>query len=146
MQYSYDANGRLERVTDVDLHTIDYTHDINGYLATINDQRGVTIVTNQYDELGRVTHQWDGDNNETVFTYGGRAENETVITRTVTVEGERDVRILEAIHAHGPDYKKQLAVEESTNPKSGIWLLEFRAHRNHRPQRQHDQVGIRRAW
>ncbi len=124
VQYSYDASGRLEHVTDILLNTIDYTYDANGYLATINDQRGVTVVTNQYDVGGRVIHQWDGNSNETEFIYGGRAENETIIRRYLGDRGGR--RPVDTIHAHDPDFKKQLLVENPLAERVdyGYWNFE----------------------
>ena len=123
VDYSYDGQGRLTQVLDVaqdPAHPILYRYTGNDQLDQITDQRGVTVVTNEYDAQGRVWKQWDGNGHLTEFTYGGRADNETVITRTV--EGVA----LDTIHAHDPEFKKQLAVE---NPRGevidyGYWDFE----------------------
>ncbi|MEW6746638.1 MAG: DUF6531 domain-containing protein [Planctomycetota bacterium] len=101
VSYSY-TSGDLTQVTDVLGNPIDYTYDSNGYLETITDQRGVTVVSNAYDAEGRVTEQTDGRGNTTEFLYDTPATNQTTIRRTVTVQGTP--RTLETVHAHSETF------------------------------------------
>lgn len=79
VNFNYTGN-QLTQVTDVLGNTIDYTYDSTGYLETINDQRGVTAVTNVYDADGKVRQQTDGNGNTTEFVYGTEAGfNKTTI-------------------------------------------------------------------
>ncbi len=134
VSYNYEEHSTvlyLTDVTDVLGQTVDYTYAEYGgswYLATITDQRnpGTPTLANTYDADGRVLSQDDGRGNTTTFGYGGRAENETVITRTVTVDGEKDARVLNTVHAHDPEFKKQLMIEDplSQTVDYGYWNFE----------------------
>ena len=109
-EYSYTTS-RLTQVTDVLGNTIGYEYDGNGYLETITDQRGVTTVTNVYDAEGRVTDQQDGRSNSTTFEYDTPAENQTRITRTVTVEGEPGPRTLQTVHTHEGQHNLLVSID-----------------------------------
>jgi len=113
VQYSY-TDGNLTQVTDVLDNTIDYNYDTNGYLETITDQRGVTVVDNTYDPDGRVLEQLDGNDNPTTFVYpDGRGENETTMTFQITIPGEGSPHPLAVKHPHEDRYKRQLAVTDA---------------------------------
>ena len=82
------TNGRLTQVTDVLGQHIDYTYGSSGgqyYLATVKDQRQVTVITNTYapDGSGQVKKYTDGNGHETELQY--RA-GETEIIRSLGTE------------------------------------------------------------
>ncbi|MCK4342414.1 MAG: hypothetical protein KAY37_11905 [Phycisphaerae bacterium] len=113
VQYGY-TDGLLTQVTDVMEETVVYTHDENGYLNSITDQRDVQVVHNTYDADGRVLEQLDGNDNPTTFVYpDGRGENETTMTFQITVPGEGEPHALEVKHPHEDRYKRQLAVKDA---------------------------------
>ena len=94
------TSGRLTRVTDVLGRYIDYGYDTNDYLATVEDQRDVTVITNTYapDGTGQVIEYKDGNDKITKLQY--RA-GETEITRSL---GARDLHWL---HKSEMVYKRQ---------------------------------------
>jgi RHS repeat-associated protein len=87
--FSYDSQGRLERVTLPDSTMLSYaydgdllksftnqTHDVtsyaydaSGFLESVTDPSGKLLFTNTYDELGRVTTQKDADENASSFDW-----------------------------------------------------------------------------
>jgi len=90
LDLSYDGQGRLAQISDPINRTVQYGYDANGDLGVVTDTRGLawtmtytgthllyeivdpeghTVERQEYDGQGRVTHQWDGLENELVLTY-----------------------------------------------------------------------------
>jgi YD repeat-containing protein len=67
--YTYDAAGRLWKVTDPNGGVTTYTYDVSHRMLTITNARNVTIVTNQYDANGRVSQQTHADSGVFRFAY-----------------------------------------------------------------------------
>ena len=64
MRYGYNGAGRLETVTDPAGGVTRYTYDAQGRILSVTNPRGITYVTNQYDEnhrhiLNKPVRQWD---------------------------------------------------------------------------------------
>jgi YD repeat-containing protein len=55
--YQYDAIGRLQQVTDAGGGVWQCTYDSNNNMLTIQDTRGITYLTNEYDAGNHVTKQ-----------------------------------------------------------------------------------------
>ncbi len=70
--YAYDASGRLQQVTELNLGTTKYTYDTSNRMLTVEDPRGIVYVTNQYDASGRVMKQTMADD-----TPGNSTDNPT---------------------------------------------------------------------
>jgi RHS repeat-associated protein len=82
VQYTYDAQGRLTSVTDAAGGITQYTYDGNHRLLTITDPRGITFLTNEYDNAGRVIRQTQADGGIWIFAYttSGSFISQTVVT------------------------------------------------------------------
>ncbi len=76
--YSYDANGDLVGVTDPIGGVMSYTYNADGDLLTVVDPRGITVVTNTYDNQDRVNRQVFADGATIQFNYV--SETETRVT------------------------------------------------------------------
>lgn len=87
VSYSYDSNNRLQTVTDRENKVTTYSYDGSSQrITTITDARNNTVVTNNYDSLGRVASQKDAlglvSGQQTVFVYNTNADGTktTIIT------------------------------------------------------------------
>jgi len=69
VKYVYDAGGRLAQVTDPNGGVTNYTYDAFNEMLTIQDARGISYLTNQYDSAGRVVTQTQADNSTFQFAY-----------------------------------------------------------------------------
>lgn len=69
--YGYNEAGELSEVTNVRGGHERFTYNGEGELLTCEDARGNVVLTNTYDESGRVLTQTDGLENETTYSYGG---------------------------------------------------------------------------
>lgn len=67
--YDYNGAGELTEVTDVRGGHERFTYNGEGGLLTREDARGNVVLTNTYDESGRVLTQTDGLENETTYSY-----------------------------------------------------------------------------
>jgi RHS repeat-associated protein len=76
VSYSYDESGDLVEVTDVRGSHEHFTYDNNGQLLTRKDARGNVVLTNTYDEAGRILTQTNGVGDETTFSYEEAREGE----------------------------------------------------------------------
>jgi len=125
--YSYNLNDYLEEVTDLLGNTTLYTYTPEGQLATITDQRGVTIVTNTYDAEGRVIEQLDGRNNLTTLAYDTPVEDQTTITQTVMVVGDSTPHTLLTVHTHEALFNLLTSIE---NPEGFTITFTYDQYRN----------------
>lgn len=94
--YSYDSSGRLAQVTDPAGQVTQYSYDSAHRMTQIKDPKGITYLTNQYDNNGRVILQKQADGSQYQFSYttdggpnGGKITGVTVtdprgIARQVT--------------------------------------------------------------
>jgi RHS repeat-associated protein len=85
VQYQYDSVGRLGQVTDVAGGVWEYTYDTYNNMLTIQDARGITYLTNQYDLQNRVYQQTQADGG--TFQYSWTASGHTVQTPFVESGG-----------------------------------------------------------
>lgn len=69
VSYTYDANGLLESMVDPAGGTTRFGHDSDGVLGEITDPDGVVVLTNTYDDAGRVAHQEFPTGGGVDFTY-----------------------------------------------------------------------------
>lgn len=79
--YGYDEAGYLAEVTDIRGAHERFTYDEEGLLLTREDARGNVVLTNTYDETGRIVTQTDGLEDETTYGY---TEGERTTTTEVT--------------------------------------------------------------
>lgn len=83
VSYVYNAAGGLATVTYPDKTTEQYTYDSNKRMLTMQDRRGNTAVTNQYDTNGRVVKQTQADSTFYQFAYTTDSNNNVTAT-TIT--------------------------------------------------------------
>ncbi len=69
VNYAYDAQFRLIKVTDVEGGESEYTYDAADRMLTLKDARGVVNLTNEYDAGGRVKKQTSADGTVYQFAY-----------------------------------------------------------------------------
>lgn len=70
VSYEYDKKKHLTKVTDVDGNATKYVfHEKTGILTTVTDPEGHQIVRNDYDALGRIVRQYDGEDIIQYFIY-----------------------------------------------------------------------------
>lgn len=70
VSYSYNDKKQLTKVTDVLGNDTTYEyHKESGLLSAVNDPKGHQVVRNDYDALGRIVRQYDGDNIIQYFIY-----------------------------------------------------------------------------
>ncbi len=73
LDYTYDAEGRLETFTDRELNVTQFRYENDAfphYLTRIIDPRGVAALRSEFDENGRLIKQIDAEGKETVFDRG----------------------------------------------------------------------------
>ena len=69
VQYSYNAAGMLDTATYPDGTNEHYTYDSSKRMLSVQDRRGNTMVTNQYDTNSRVIAQTLADGSQYIFNY-----------------------------------------------------------------------------
>ena len=68
--YTYNDKKQLTKVTDVLENDTTYEyHKESGLLSAVNDPKEHQVVRNDYDALGRIVRQYDGDNIIQYFIY-----------------------------------------------------------------------------
>ena len=66
--YAY-AGGRLSSTTNPDLDTLEYIYDETDNLLSVRDFRGNVYLENAYDEIGRVTEQYQAERGWARYEY-----------------------------------------------------------------------------
>ena len=86
--YTYDASGRLWKVTDANNGVTEYTYDSSHRMLTIKDPRGIVYLTNEYDQVsGRVIKQTLADDTPAIST-----DNPTYVFAYTTDSGGRVIQ------------------------------------------------------
>jgi len=62
VNYSYDTGGRLASVTNPLSGVRNYAYDASHRMTDVTDERGITVLKNEYDSAGRVIKQTFADN------------------------------------------------------------------------------------
>ena len=88
--YTYDASGRLWKVTDVQGGVTEYTYDGAHRMLTIKDPRGIVYLTNEYDANGRAFKQTQADGTTYQFDY--TLDGAGKITQTDVTDPRGNVR------------------------------------------------------
>jgi RHS repeat-associated protein len=57
VNYTYDASGRLASVTNPMTGVRNYSYDSSHRMTEVRDERGITVLKNEYDAAGRVVKQ-----------------------------------------------------------------------------------------
>ena len=78
VSYEYNSKKQLTSVTDVmgNKTTFEY-HKDSGLLSSVDDPLKHQVVRNDYDVLGRVVRQYDGDNIIQYFIYDDETDNKS---------------------------------------------------------------------
>lgn len=69
VSYTYDTSGRLAQFVAANGGITNYTYDAFNQMVAIQDARGNMVLTNQYDNNGRVVKQTQADNTTFQFAY-----------------------------------------------------------------------------
>jgi RHS repeat-associated protein len=85
--YDYDATGRLKTVTGPGTRTLSYTYTAEGRLLTAKDARGITYVTNEFNDAGRVKKQTLTDGQVYEFGYTTDAAGKVTATQVTQPNG-----------------------------------------------------------
>lgn len=93
VSFAYDTSGNLTGITDLDNNTTSFTYYPEGRLLTIKDPDGITQITNNYDEQGRVFSQDDPvpGNQLTRFNYDETSQPGKVVTSVTDRNGNEKV-------------------------------------------------------
>ena len=116
VSYAYDANGDLWQVTDVLDQAWTLVYDTEHRLTDVIDPRSVTMVHTDYDAEGRAYQQFDGENNLLVhITYNADG--------TTTIE---DARANTEVHTY--DSRNTLIDDSDSfgNPLTKVYDHNFR--------------------
>ena len=62
VSYAYDTGGRLASVTNPMTGVRSYAYDSSQRMTDVTDERGITVLKNEYDTAGRVVKQTFADN------------------------------------------------------------------------------------
>ena len=102
VDYLYSGDN-LDTVTDLNKNLIQYGYDGENQLNQITDQRGIVVLQNIYDSVGRVISQTDGNGNITDFVYtetlDGTGQLDSYVT---TISNPLDDT---EIHIHNTQYQ-----------------------------------------
>lgn len=80
IQYLYDANSFLTKITYPDNTTEEYTYNASGNMLTVKDRRTNTMVTNEYDANQRVIKQTLADG--AIYQFAYTLDTNGNVTRT----------------------------------------------------------------
>ena len=69
LTYTYDAQGNLVSFTDGNGNPVTYAYDAAHRMTSWTDQNGDTVVSNTFDDLGRVVKQSDANHGTSTMAY-----------------------------------------------------------------------------
>jgi RHS repeat-associated protein len=115
--YNYDSEANLSSVTNAGGGVASFTYDGNHWVREIKDERGNRLVSNTYDDAGRVVTQTNGRGFTTTFAYGMPHTGDTTIT---------DPRGNQIVHTHDA----QLRLIAITDANGGKVNYTYDARRN----------------
>lgn len=104
LSYAYDARGDLRVVTDRDASTTKFTYNRSHGLLTIEDQRGIVPLRNEYDDSGRLLRHIDADGNVIAYDHDIAGRREAVkdrLGRTTTYFYDDRGNVLSQVDALG---------------------------------------------
>jgi YD repeat-containing protein len=85
-KYTYDNQSRMTAFTDMEGQTTKYDYDNNGRMSKVTDANGHQVVRNNYDLLGRMVRQYDGQNNIKYFIYDDNIDEENSISARYIID------------------------------------------------------------
>ncbi len=105
VSWAYDTPGRLVRVTRPDGQVTLYSYDLSHHMTNLAVVRSpgdlpVNIVSNEYDDAGRVVHQTLADIGEYRMEYTVASNNQVTKTKLTEPSG----RIVEVSRSGGSEY------------------------------------------
>jgi RHS repeat-associated protein len=113
LTYAYDARGDLETVTDRDEHVTHFAYNNSHGLTSIEDERGVQPIRNEYDESGRLVRHIDASGH--IIEYG----HDVAGRQEVITDRLGGVRVLE--------YDERGLVVRETDPSGKVTSRTFDA-------------------
>ena len=132
MNYAYDGSGNLISFTDRENNKTQFTFDNTHKLLTIIDPRGITPVTNNYDDSGRLISMTDSFGKTTVFNHNLSGRTETVtdkLNNPTTYSYDNDGNVLAKVDAMGAetDYTYDLNDNQLTmkDPLGHVWTKTY---------------------
>ncbi|NEQ47521.1 MAG: hypothetical protein F6K00_29855 [Leptolyngbya sp. SIOISBB] len=69
LTYAYNADGQRTQMVMQDGYTVNYSYDAAGRLETLTDGTGQLIIRYDYDAAGRLTRETNGNGTVTTFDY-----------------------------------------------------------------------------
>jgi RHS repeat-associated protein len=86
LQYSYNSDGQRTQMVQ-DGYTVNYSYDAVGWLKTLTDGVGQTIIIYDYDAAGRLTKEINGNGTYTTYNYDALGQ----LTRLVNYDANAAV-------------------------------------------------------
>lgn len=124
--YSYDATGRLATVTDAAGNQRSYTYDNNNNLLTIMDERGIVVLSNQYDSAGRVSQQTLANGGTYLFAWTPTQNtSETYGINDPTGASAGGVLSFQSCTACSEGYTPLISQVDVTDPRGYIHRVSF---------------------
>ncbi|MHC5217581.1 DUF6531 domain-containing protein [Enterococcus sp. LJL128] len=134
LQFSY-ANNCLIKVTGVTKETLRYQYNDKKELLTLTNPRGIDLVQNTYDYLGRTTRQVFPDGGVMTYAYEDEQKTITVTEQNgnqVTYYRDKQYRNTRAVYADG----EEVSVYNGQNQ-----LVAFTDKRGNKTQYSYDERG-----
>ncbi|WP_209812902.1 S-layer homology domain-containing protein [Ammoniphilus resinae] len=119
VSYAYDSRGNLTKVTDLAGNDSTYTYDQQqDRINKVTDANGHQVVRNEYDLLGRLVRQYDGQDNIKYFIYDDSNRERFFIDengKESKAKFNQDLRSVEEIDAIGGKSEHSYYVEYNGN-------------------------------
>lgn len=85
-KYDYDDQGKMVSFADMENQVTKYEYDKSGRITKVTDANGHQVVRNNYDLLGRMVRQYDGQNNIKYFIYDDNIDEENSISARYIID------------------------------------------------------------
>jgi YD repeat-containing protein len=152
VNYSYDTSGRLASVTNPASGVRNYTYDASHRMTQVTDERGITVLKNEFDSAGRIVKQTLADNtpeltDNPVYTFAYTLDSGGRVVQTDVTDPNGLIRrvLFDANGFTTSDTYAEGSAEERTTTyerQAGTnWLLSITDHAGRKVAYTYDSVG-----